>query len=171
LFGISFQTFLLVDFGLPAPPPLNRRRWTGSPLLCLAALANRTEVTPCVYQHFWTCGFPVPLRERLPKGNLPLTEDGSNKILENTSQLPAQVNAQVNSQGGASQLPGGPSQLPGGPSQPPGGPSQRPGNPSQRPGGTSQLPWSPSQRPSQLPGGSKSTPREVNPLGAQVNVQ
>ena len=45
--------------------------------MCLAAFPHKLVLTPCVYQHFRISGFPVPMRERLPKGNLPLSEDVS----------------------------------------------------------------------------------------------
>ena len=61
--------------GPALPPPISTLG--ASPGMCLAALAHKTELTPSVFQHFRISGFPVPMRERLPKGNLPLSEDVS----------------------------------------------------------------------------------------------
>ena len=78
----------VTDFGGPAPPsPPHRLRCRGSPLLCLAAFGHKTELTPCVYQHFWVSGFPVPMRERLPEGNLPLSEDVSEEYPERQPEM------------------------------------------------------------------------------------
>ena len=72
LFSVDF----LMDFGIQlggwggwVP-----RGGGGFPPLCFVTFYLKSELTPCVFEVFWISGFPVPVRERLPEGNLPLSE-------------------------------------------------------------------------------------------------
>ena len=49
---------------------------------------SKSELTPCVFEVFWISGFPVPVRERLPKGNLPLSEVPPSEHLTECRRIP-----------------------------------------------------------------------------------
>ena len=46
----------------------------GFPSICVLILSLKTELAQFVFEVFWISGLPVPVRERLPKGNLPLSD-------------------------------------------------------------------------------------------------
>ena len=63
VFKADFFMILGSILGDP-PPPLNRLSGRGSARLCFLTFHLKTELTLCVYQHFWFSGFLEPLRER-----------------------------------------------------------------------------------------------------------
>ena len=63
-----------MDFGIQMGGGGVHGQGRGSPPLCFLTFYLKTELTPCVFEVFWISEFPVPVRERLPKGNLPLSE-------------------------------------------------------------------------------------------------
>ncbi len=60
----------------------------GSPGMCFLIFCSKSELTPCVFEVFWISGFPVPVRERLPKGNLPLSEVPPSEHLTECRRIP-----------------------------------------------------------------------------------
>ena len=52
----------------------------GSSALCFSTFGPKLELTPLVSEVFRISGFPVPLRARLPIGNLPLSEAPHQRI-------------------------------------------------------------------------------------------
>ena len=56
--------------------------------MCFSAFDLKTELAPCVFEVFRISGFPVPVRERLPKGNLPLSEVSPSDYLTECRRIP-----------------------------------------------------------------------------------
>ncbi len=68
-----FQVVILMFFEIR---PGASGTWRGARALALrlSTIDPKSELTPLVFQHFQISGFLVPVRERLPKGNQPLSE-------------------------------------------------------------------------------------------------
>ena len=61
---------------------------TSPGMFLFLTFCSKSELTPCVFEVFWISGFPVPVRERLPKGNLPLSEVPPSEYLTECRRIP-----------------------------------------------------------------------------------